>query len=109
MLSQRGWPVWIFLHGAGGNGDFWELVRPYFPTNCRLIDLPGHAAGRPPRGSASRTEAEPALGSIAAYAQWLIAQVAAWGDEEVILVGHSMGGAIAQQVALARPPWLSGL
>jgi pimeloyl-ACP methyl ester carboxylesterase len=109
MLSQRGWPVWVFLHGAGGNGDFWELVRPYFPTNCRLIDLPGHAGGRPPRSGSSTTAPGPALAGIADYAQWLTAQVAAWGDKEVILVGHSMGGAIAQEVALARPPWLCGV
>lgn len=98
---------WVFIHGAAGSSSFWELVRPAFP-GAWMVDLPGHAAGRARRRD-SVLASEPILDSIDAFADWLMAEIAArqWG--EVVLVGHSMGGAIAQAVALRRPAWLHGV
>jgi pimeloyl-ACP methyl ester carboxylesterase len=62
------------------------------------LDLPGHG----PLGG----RGEP---SITAYAQWLEEALGALVAEPVVLVGHSMGGAIAQSVALAAPERLAGL
>lgn len=99
---------WVFVHGAAGSSSFWELVRPAFPS-AWAVDLPGHAVGRGRRTDPAPTRDERILDSIDAFADWLVGEIAArqWG--KVVLVGHSMGGAIAQVVALRRPPWLRGL
>jgi pimeloyl-ACP methyl ester carboxylesterase len=99
---------WVFVHGAGGSSAFWDLVRPAFP-GAWCPDLPGHAAGRPRRANEPAPPDEPGRASIEEYADWLMAQVAAQGWPAVALVGHSMGGAIAQVVGLRRPPWLRAL
>jgi pimeloyl-ACP methyl ester carboxylesterase len=99
---------WVFIHGAAGSSSFWELVRPAFPA-AWAVDLPGHAVGRARRTDPAPTADERILDSIDSFADWLMGEIAArqWG--EVVLVGHSMGGAIAQVVALRRPAWLRGI
>jgi pimeloyl-ACP methyl ester carboxylesterase len=99
---------WVFVHGAAGSSSFWELVRPAFP-GAWLVDLPGHAAGRARHNDPAPAAAEPILDSIDDVADWLMAEIAARQWDEVVLVGHSMGGAIAQVAALRRPAWLRGL
>ena len=61
-------------------------------------DLPGHG----PLGGRGRP-------SIAAYAEWLDGFLDAVAGEPAVLVGHSMGGAVAQTLALLRPERLAGL
>ncbi len=100
---------WAFVHGAVGNGDFWELVRADFP-GAWIVDLPGHAAGRARRsGAAPPAPPDPPFARVEDYADWLMAQIAAAGGTNVVLVGHSLGGAIVQTVAARQPPWLRGL
>jgi pimeloyl-ACP methyl ester carboxylesterase len=88
----------VFVHGAGSSADFWHWQREAFPV-ARYVNLPGHG-GEPPL---------PGGASVEGYARWLEGYVAAEGLEKVCLVGHSMGGAIAQQVAVGKPGWLSAL
>ena len=108
-MSGTGDLHWVFVHGAGGSSAFWELVRPAFPDSW-AVDLPGHAAGRVRRpGDPAAPAPEAPLTTISALADWLIAAIAARGRPDVVVVGHSMGGAVAQSVALQRPPWLRGL
>ena len=49
------------------------------------------------------------LWSIGRYADWLAAYVEAKGLSGVVLDGHSMGGAVALELALRQPDWLRGL
>ena len=72
----------VFIHGAGCTADVWDAQRPGF-ADATFYALPGH--GRPG-----------APDSIGAFADALLADLS--GDS--ILIGHSMGGAIALECAL---------
>jgi pimeloyl-ACP methyl ester carboxylesterase len=89
----------VLVHGAGGDHTHWPAeLRRLAGVNVCALDLPGH--GR----SAGRGRI-----SVEAYADcvdlWL--QALGWGSAAVM--GHSMGGAIAQVLALRQPAWLSGV
>lgn len=88
-------PVLVFVHGSGGCGAHWCYQTAHFPDSD-AVDLPGHPEGE-------------LLPSVEAYADWLAQRVAARGDGDVVLIGHSIGGAIALQCALQQPEWLRGM
>lgn len=80
----------VFIHGAGGTGaKFRGVEEKVGGAPCRVLDLPGHGK----TGGAG-------YNSISAYADWVNEQL---GDEEVILVGHSMGGMIGIEAAASNP------
>ncbi len=92
-------PAVVFIHGAGGSHQPWLYqVRTLSRCTTYAPDLPGHG----------RSEG-PGRESIAAYGDWLVAFLDAVGLKQGVLVGHSMGGAIAQDVALRYPQWVAGL
>ncbi|MBV7335395.1 alpha/beta hydrolase [Chloroflexi bacterium TSY] len=92
-------PTLIFVHGAGGTHLHWPSELRMFPDAAAYTpDLPGHG----------RSDA-PGRSTIDAYADVLEEFVDAMKLEQVIVVGHSMGGAIAQTVGLRRLSWLTGL
>jgi len=90
-VTGDGPPV-VFIHGAGGSGQhfasqfqaFRDIRKCYFP------DLAGHGD------------------SIAAYAAAVIEFLETL-QQPAVLLGHSMGGGIAIEVALLRPELLTGL
>lgn len=90
----------VALHGAGGNHQHWGLQLHGLGDSCRFIalDLPGH--GRSPGLGRS---------SIAAYSDVLLAALDALGVGCAVLVGHSMGGAVALWAALNAPERVAGL
>jgi pimeloyl-ACP methyl ester carboxylesterase len=85
----------VFIHGAGFTAEVFANQRPAFP-GAKFPNLPGHACP----GSAS---------TIDDFAQAI--EQLAWPDagEGVVLCGHSMGGAIALQVALRGRLALRGI
>ena len=85
----------IFIHGAGNTGFVWHYQTQYF-ADSEAISLPGHPQGKP--GT-----------SIDDYAQWIHRYVHNKGYSELILAGHSMGGAVAQMYALSYPTDVKGL
>ncbi len=96
--EQEG-PAIVLIHGAGGNHLFWPFNLRRLP-GCRVYapDLPGHgkSGGSP-------------LPTIAAYGAALQGWLQELGLEQAILVGHSMGSAIAMWLALERPGLVTGL
>ncbi len=95
--------VFVYLHGAASDKTFWlslsRLVAERFPNHPGiLLDLPGH--GESPGK---------ALNSIAAYAEAVEDFLNDNDLKKVFLVGHSMGGAIAQTVAARNPDKAQGL
>jgi len=79
----------IFLHGAGNTGLVWHYQTEYF-KDSEAINLPGHPEGKP------RT-------SIEQYTEWFHKYVHSKGYSQLIIAGHSMGGAVAQAYALSYP------
>lgn len=79
----------LFLHGAGNEGSVWNETIKKLPEyyRCYAPDLPGH--GKQP----GRCE------SIRKYAEWVIDYIEENSLEDIVVVGHSMGGATAITVA----------
>jgi pimeloyl-ACP methyl ester carboxylesterase len=88
-------PRLVFIHGAGGTHKVWRYQTSAFPGSVAL-DLPGH-----PRGIGYNT--------ISEYAEFVTKAIMELGLGSVVLVGHSMGGAITIEIALACPPFLAGI
>lgn len=84
----------LLVHGLGSSGADWAFQVAALEADFRIIvpDLPG--CGR------SRPTANYAIGALAAR---LWALLDALGEPTVRLVGYSLGGAIALEMALARP------
>ena len=92
-------PTLLLIHGAGGRHIDWPNKVRFLPeTTVYTLDLPGHAGSDKP----GRT-------TIEAYAADVAAFIEALGLRRMVLVGHSMGGAIAQTLALWDTPQVIGL
>ena len=87
---KRDAPSTILIHGAGGSHlSFPTTLRQLQSIQPILIDLPGHGAS-PGAGRESITD----------YALDVVALMDALAIDSAIIIGHSMGGAIAQHLAL---------
>jgi pimeloyl-ACP methyl ester carboxylesterase len=92
-------PALLLLHGAGGSHLVWPgALRRLAGTRVLALDLPGHGRSAPPGRRA-----------IGHYAAAVADFIAAAGLPEVVIAGHSMGGAIALTLALEPPAALRGL
>jgi pimeloyl-ACP methyl ester carboxylesterase len=96
-----GEPV-VFVHGFATSGHLWRDVVSLMPSGRRLVvlDLLGHGRSDPP-GTRPLT--------LHAHAGRLLALLDTLGIESACVVGHGMGGAIAQSLALHWPPRVSRL
>jgi len=80
----------VFLHYFGGEAKSWQWVTPHLEKDypCICLNLPGFG-GTPPLKETS----------ITAMAQWVLRELALLDVYDCILIGHSMSGKIALQVA----------
>ncbi len=85
----------IFIHGAGGNHRIWENQTKYF-SNAIAIDLPGHPVGK------GRT-------TIDDYVEYVKKFCDRKNLRNIVMIGHSMGGAITQKFALTYPEYLKAI
>ncbi len=88
-------PHLILVHGWSCNARFWQPQVAAFSDRYRVVtlDLPGHGAAEPHR-PAGRW-------SMGDFGADILAVADAIGADDVVLVGHSMGGAVAIEAALA--------
>ena len=85
----------VMVHGAGASSlSFYYQLRHF--RNSKAIDLPGHPTGK-------------ACSSIDRYVEWVRGFNTARRYKDVVLCGHSMGGAIALQYALRYPDELRAI
>jgi len=96
----EGREVVLFIHGAGGGQYTWSYQKGFFEKefNPIMIELPGHGE--------SEGEGEQ---EVVRYAEHVHAFLKALGLKKVFLVGHSMGGAIAQTLSLIHPEVMKGI
>lgn len=97
-------PSLVFLHGLGGSLTTWTNLMPAFADRYRVaaIDLPGH-------GGSDKTDPATTDYSLAALATAVGEAIAGAGLAPAVLIGHSLGGAVALQIALDRPKLVRGL
>jgi pimeloyl-ACP methyl ester carboxylesterase len=88
----------VFIHGAGCTPAAFRDFPLRF-DGALAIGLPGRPGGAP----ASADSAD----SVGAFADAVWDALAAYGD--VVLCGHSLGGAVALELALRHPHALRGL
>jgi pimeloyl-ACP methyl ester carboxylesterase len=97
--SSAAGPALLAIHGSGGDHTHWPQNLFRLKT-CRVhsVDLPGH--GRSGGSGLERVE------DYADFVQRLVIRL---DLPRVILVGHSLGGAIVQMLATRRPAWLAAI
>jgi pimeloyl-ACP methyl ester carboxylesterase len=86
----------ILIHGFPTSGHLWTDVVPALPTGHRVVvlDLLGYGRSDP-------ADAEQA--GISAHAGRMVAVMDELGIEKACLVGHGVGGGVAQAVAVRFP------
>src|SRR3954454_7426482 len=91
-------PAVLFLHPGVGDSGVWEPQRAAFAGELTVVrcDLPGFG----------QTPIEQATISPAREAAALLEGL---GPESVAIVGNSLGGRVALEVAVARPELVSAL
>lgn len=101
--AGRGTPV-VFIHGVGASIYAWRKnLAPVRDAGFRVIafDTPGFGFSEPLGGGGGYTNA--------AYVDVVTAVLDSLHLPDAVLVGQSMGGAIAAEVALVRPSRVRGL
>ena len=89
----------VCVHGAGGSHLNWPAEMRRLPgASVYALDLPGHGRST---GAGRRT--------IGEYVAVLVSFLDTLGLADAVIVGHSMGGAVALETALSHPERVRGL
>ncbi len=99
--SSGSGPVLVAVHGVGCTLAFWEDVIPLLDGSftCVAVDVPGFGRSPAPAGAVT------VAGLAATLQGWLVDA----GLDRVVVMGHSLGGMIAQELAIADPARVRGL
>jgi pimeloyl-ACP methyl ester carboxylesterase len=96
----KGRPL-ILVHGAGGSSEYWGIQLSELSKKLRVIaiDLPGHGKSERLKG----------MVSIERYAEHVAGFVKQIKLDQAVILGHSMGGLVVQQLALKHPELIEKL
>lgn len=99
-LSSDAMPM-VMLHGFGGDLQNWSLVQEIIAQShpTYAIELPGH-------GQSTKDVGE---GTLTSLAEGVAQAVDALDLDRIVLVGHSLGGAVALAVASIDSNRVAGL
>ncbi len=97
----KGEPTLVFVHGWCCDARYWRKQVPFFSEKHRVVvlDLAGHGHS----GLTRKTY------TMAAFGDDVRAVTEAVGSDRVILIGHSMGGAVIVEAARRMPERVIGL
>jgi pimeloyl-ACP methyl ester carboxylesterase len=87
--------VLLLVHGIAGSSATWDDVVPWLAEKYCVVapDLLGHGRSAKPRGDYS----------LGAYASGIRDLLGVLGHERASIVGHSLGGGVAMQLAYQFP------
>jgi pimeloyl-ACP methyl ester carboxylesterase len=94
-------PALVFVHGWSCDRSYWSRQLPHFADRYRVVamDLAGHGESGGGRGSWTMT----------AFGQDVVAVVDRLELDEMVLVGHSMGGDVIAEAAIHMPDRVVGV
>ena len=100
-VRGKGEPAIVFIHGWCCDRTYWEAQLPYFAQKYKVltIDLTGH-------GESGLDRKEWTMG---AFGEDVVAVVNKLNLDQVVLVGHSMGGPVILEAARHMPKRVIGL
>jgi pimeloyl-ACP methyl ester carboxylesterase len=100
-VRGAGGPALVFVHGWSCDRTYWDAQMRHFAPRHRVvaIDLPGHG-----QSGAGREE-----WTIEAFGEDVATVVGQLGLEEVVLIGHSVGGFVVLEAARRIPDRLVGV
>lgn len=102
--ASKNKPALVMLHGYGGMAEHWRRVMAGLKNRYRLyaLDLVGFGYTTKPKGP--QVSYGPQF-----WAQQVAEFIRASQEQQVILVGHSLGGMVSLQLQLSYPQLVSGL
>lgn len=93
----------VLLHGFLENASMWKYIVPRLSYrrnfNLSIPELPGHGANT----------FLPAQSTVEEYIANIMGQLKLSDNEEMFLIGHSMGGYLAANIAAKYPKRIAGL
>ena len=101
QVHGTGTPALVFIHGWSCDQSYWKEQIPYFSQRNKVvtIDLAGHGASGLNRDD----------WTMAAFGEDVAAVVEKLGLDQVILIGHSMGGPVIVEATRRIPDHVIGL
>jgi pimeloyl-ACP methyl ester carboxylesterase len=92
----------VFVHGLGSSSCFYKTIIPQLQsvTRCIAVDTPGS-------GLSELGKSEQSITSISADVIGLIDHLSI--SEKVVMIGHSMGGIVASEIAATYPDRVRGV
>ncbi|MDI6644830.1 MAG: alpha/beta hydrolase [Methanobacteriaceae archaeon] len=96
----QGQPI-LLLHGLSDSSQIWEIIKNELINDFRLIsmDLMGH-------GNSDKIESSYSIKDFSSDVEILLESL---NLEKVDVIGFSLGGAVAQQLAIQNPEMVSSL
>lgn len=100
VVGGEGDTVLLFVHGWCINKSYWENQFEYFSSDYQVValDLPGHGLSGKERDD----------WTIEGFGSDLVTLIDVLDLNNVVLVGHSMGGNIILEAAVKRPRQIIG-
>ncbi|MBA7706609.1 3-oxoadipate enol-lactonase 2 [subsurface metagenome] len=101
QVQGQGKPALIFIHGWCCDRSYWDAQLPYFAQKYEVvaIDLAGHG-----ESGLDRKE-----WTMEAFGEDVVAVINKLNLDQVVLVGHSMGGPVILEAARRMPKRVIGL
>jgi len=100
-IYGTGEPTLVFVHGWSCDARYWRNQLSYFSKKHQVVmlDLAGH-------GHSGSTRSQY---TMRAFGEDVKAVTEATGSQSVILIGHSMGGAVIAEAARLMPKRVKGI